>query len=447
MNKKIEDTVEWLNELEKYMQEQKFPMRMQDSIGECRKSLQEDNINWNKVNTLVDEVLESIKVKTEKKEIVRDEKRNEASIQTVKEHVRKMVERCHMENVSSVAALAERKSLIIKKTCRRMNEISHTEAHLEEMKKTDSYVAFFEKIRNEYDSEVNKIGKEFVDDIGNNFEHMMEYLKRTFQSIRGYKIGVGSKKFFYESESQIRMGNTVLQEMEVIDSGSENIIEFAQKTKDIIKDKVKKIQRKKKFLAWLPFIVLFLFLVVQSMITRDKNEAILEKVQAESVQTENGEDKGIDIDELKEIVEIGQSVIQITQKIGISKLGEIFSSVLNFSVSLLVSLGAALIIVLLLIIALYMLYLKKLKKWCNQRIARECGEYLQTELHRYEKENHMLLRMNEMFEKALQEYEQQYMNVLDRIFEDTKLDENSENANGAETFFGLYDGWQRLKYE
>lgn len=55
---------------------------------------------------------------------------------------------------------------------------------------------------------------------------------------------------------------SVQAEAETADGGGSDILSYGQKTKEVIKRIVKKLVRKRKFLAWMPVIVLLCLLTV-----------------------------------------------------------------------------------------------------------------------------------------------------------------------------------------
>ena len=63
MDEKQEKANAWFDELEKYAKEKRMPARILDEIEECRERLSSLEIDWNEINQMVGELLESIEEK------------------------------------------------------------------------------------------------------------------------------------------------------------------------------------------------------------------------------------------------------------------------------------------------------------------------------------------------------------------------------------------------
>ena len=270
--------------------------------------------------------------------------------------------------------------------------------------------------------------REFLQSVGENYNHMLNQLKSMFQSIGGYKNGIGSEKFYYEYEEQ-RTGidQRVQGEIQTADIGGDDIISFAQTTKKTVKDIVKKLVHKRKFLAWVPVLVLICFLAIGALGKPAANQNETKQVEAE---TDSEEGDFFLFDTVKELVRTG--------KIPLSNL-------MKWGETALISLVAVLILIVMIIILLYMLYLKILKQWCDNQISKRCGDYLKTELLRFEQTIDFSSKLDTAMVNAAEEYERQYMNVLNNLFQDSPYHPgNTEQTSDAMEFDVLRIGWNRV---
>lgn len=73
-------------------------------------------------------------------------------------------------------------------------------------------------------------------------------MRSMFQSIGGYRNGIGNETFYLEYEGQKDgINKSVQAEAETADIGGSDIISFGQKTGDVVKSVVKKLVRKESF--------------------------------------------------------------------------------------------------------------------------------------------------------------------------------------------------------
>lgn len=105
-----------------------------------------------------------------------------------------------------------------------------------------------------------------------------------------------------------------------------------------------------------------------------------------------------------------------------------------------------LILIVMIIILLYMLYLKILKQWCDNQISKQCGEYLKTELLQLEQTNEFSSKLDAAMGNAVEEYERQYMNVLNNLFQGSQYHSgNIEQTGEASEFDTLRAAWNRAR--
>ena len=427
MNHK-EDILQWILELEAYAKAQELSMRILDSIEDCKQNLYKEDLSWQEIMQQLDEVMESMELKAQQTDLATyGRNKNNVSVEKVQTKVQRMAEDCHRENLNSAAAIAEKKNLNVKECIRKMEEISHTEAHFDEMIDESRYVDFFQKVKNSYNRDMAKTVDEMINDIHNNYDHMVDHMKSMFQSIRGYMYGIGNETFYREYESRndgIR--GQMISEVHTTDFGGSVIMEFPEKTKETMQKNVKRNQLKKKIFAILPLILTILLiasitiaLTVQIMkIGNAINENEVGKTVSKII-SDIAEKKGIQINDISSLPSI---VIA----------GGIFELIVTSTFFIIY------------IIIYIFFYLKMLKKWCNRRICEDCGTYLRTELAAFERENKLTQKADEAISQIVEDCEQQYLTILNNIFAGTKYEEkDTEEVSG---FDDLQRKWNKLKY-
>lgn len=435
MDKKQTTALKCLSELKEYAEKNNLPMRIRDELEDCQEQVSAAGVNWDTVNVVMEDLLNSIGQKTVPQSVQTEDcnssNNNEVSAEMVKEQIETMAKRCQADNTTSVAEMTERKNTVIKKSCEQLMEISYTKAHMEELKNEDLYLQFFQNCKTKYERDVFDMFRELLQSISANYDQMLNHMKSMFQSIGGYKYGMGSEKFYYEYEEQ-RTGidRKVQNEMQTTDIGCNDIISFGQTTKETVKGIVKKLVGRRKLLAWVPIFLLLGFLAAGTVGRIVANQNKIEQAEAES-----------DADEDKEFLkDVGKEVIK-------SNIGKItLKSIVNGLTSVLAILSEVLILLVIGIVLLYIIYLKILKKWCNHQIEKQCGEYLKTELFRFEQTNTFSLKLDTAMENAAEEYERQYMNVLNNLFRNSQYHmEQTESTDKMSEFDILRAEWNQVK--
>lgn len=259
------EAAEWFDELERYAGEKKFPMRIMDELEECRKLVLSGEAEWDAISRSVEELLESIEGKT-MPAAMQEKAENEVSAEDIKVQLEKMARRCHAENTASVDGMRERKNTVIKKMYGQLFEISQTKSHLEELKNEDLYLQFFSQSKMTYERDTIEMIRELLQSISNNYGYMLNHMKSMFQSIGGYRKGIGNEKFYLEYEAR-RSGidQKISGEAQTADVGGSDLISLGQKTKDTVKKIVRHLIRKRKLLAWVPLLVLLCLFTVSSV--------------------------------------------------------------------------------------------------------------------------------------------------------------------------------------
>ncbi len=442
MSEKQIQALACLDELTAYASENRLPMRILDELEECKKQISSANVDWTAINRTMEGLFHSMEQKLTPQVIQKDPQNSEVSTEMVKEQVEKMAGRCHADNATSIDSMAERKNTIIKMNCEQLMDIAKTKAHLEDLKNEDLYLQFFQECKTRYENDSYGMFRDLLQSISENYNHTLNHMKSMFQSIDGYQNGIGNEKFYYEyEERRTGIDRRVQGEIQTADIGGNDIMSFGQKTKEKVKAIVKKLSRKRKLLAWLPFLILLAFLAIGAVgnMTQKQNET----KQAEGKQNETRQAK-INADNEEDENSFLEDVAKSAAKSSLENLAKKVSW--KSLSSALVSLLAGLILFVLVLILIYLLYLKLIKAWFNHQVCKQCGEYLRTELFQFEQTNELSSKLDAAMESAAEEYERQYMNVLDNLFRNSQYrTEDSAQAGAKSVLDSLRAGWNRVR--
>lgn len=418
-----DEMLQWIVQLEEYAKTQGLSMRILDSIGDCREHIMRDDLSWHELSQQIEEILESIWLKVQPQDTsIQPQGKNQVSIKKVQEKVREMAADCHRDNLDTVSAIGIRKDQNIREAVRKMGEITYTEAHLDELLDIRQYADFFHKIRDAYEKDMVKTASEMVSGISSNYDHMSDHMKNMFHNIGGYADGIGNEKFYREYESaKTDMENRLVSDIHSVEMGGSFITEFADRTKEKLQSIIRKILLKKRLLIAAPIILIFVLFVGKTVISLRMAKAALESAK------QSAEDGSIDFNAIINL--FGGLVSEKSENMDPSM--ELISS-------------SWVIAIVLIIITAYVLYVKKLKKWCDHRICEDCGVYLRTEVAAFEKENQLTRKADEAIAQVVADCEQQYLIILNRVFAGTKYEERETGE--ASGFANLQERWNQLKY-
>lgn len=431
MDERQREAAEWFGELERYVKGKNLPRRIKDELEECRELALSGETDWDVISHSVEELLESIVEKTALT-AMREKTENEVFQEGISAQLEKMAHRCHTENMISMDNMRKRKNTIVKKTYGQLSEISQTMAHLKELKNEDSYLQFFTHCKVTYEQDVFDMIRNLLQSINGNYAYMTDQMRNMFQNIGGYRNGIGNETFYLEYEGRKDgIDRSVQAVAETADIGGSDIISFGYKTKEVIKGIVKKLMRKRKLLAWMPLLVLLCLLMMGAVVSREQN-----RHEAESMKMADENDNAIVKDMAQEL---GKKTVE---SLTISAI----QAVASFCLAFIISLGAMFILVLLVIVLLYICYLKMLKRWCNQQIGKRCGEYLKTELSRFEQKNSLALKVDAVMQSVADEYERLYMEVLNQLFSGMDCGAQDSQKHDMAEWDALCERWNKLKY-
>ena len=404
--------LQWLLKLELYAKEQGIPMRILDVIEECKEHIQSEDMKWQELEPMLEQVLESICGKAGLNRVAAVEHgKNSVPAEKVKAQVKKMAEQCRKENLTSAAGIEGRKNFNIKECFRLMEDIAYTEAHLDQMLDGGLYLKFFENQKDMYERDSEEMIRELINDINGNYGRMAEQMRSMFQEIGGYEIGVGNEKFYREYvNGKEELENKLMGEVKTEDFGGSIIMEFAKKTKKGVQRIVKKLKPKKYVLMLFPVLLLMVIFVGKAVVQNYQTE--ISETEAES--TEQGTNGFLE--------EMGKMMADKAMK-DIDREGvNIITLVMKPEILLLIG------FLILLVILLYALYIRMIKAWYRRCICRRCGDYLRTELGQFVKERTMHEKAQMAVEHILEEYERQYLGIWNRIFLGTIYEDRQEET-------------------
>lgn len=414
MDTKQKNMLSWLEELEKYAKDKQLSMRILDGIEDCKNKISVESPDWQEISLRVEDILSSIQQKTAPA-VVQDNNANQISVQAIEDQIQKMAQRCQTENKASVGSITERKNLIVKKVYEDLQEITHTKAHLEELQDQNAYFHFYDKQRMEYERETFSLIRELLHDVSGNYNYMVEHLRSMFQSIGGYKYGVGNENFYNEYETQKEgLDNKLQNEVTSREVGGNVITDFAQRTEKKVTEIATKFVRERKLLAWVPIIVLLLVLTTGLVVKQFNQQDLAEDVQVQSSW----------------VAELAFQAFDLAKE----KASSSISAVVFLPIILIV-------------IVLYCAYIGVLKSWCNRRICILCGEYLQKELEEFKRSDAIMPVLDEAVNSSVMEYEQEYLMVLHQIFLGSEFDTVRNEQSKMQQFESLKESWNKIKYE
>lgn len=416
-----EEILQWILELEKYARDQGLSMRILDSIEGCKQHIYKEDLPWQTLKQQIEDVMESVRLKVQQTDVtVQRQNGDRISVEKVQEQVRRMAEQCHRENIDSVNAIQDRKEINIRESIRQMGEIAHTKAHLEKLLEKNRYENHFQQIKYAYDQNMVKMAGEMVVDISSNYDHMADHMRSMFQSMCGSIHGIRSERFYHEYETERdTIEKKLIRETQTADYGGSSIMEFANKTKECIQNIVKKMILKKRLFTWIPILLL---LVVAISVTVIKYQ-----------ERDDSEVSG------QQIIDFIEDVIPENEKeaYGLTAFG-------YFMMALTVSYISNIIAFILIFIVVYAFYLRKLKKWCNRRIYESCETYLKAELAAFEHGNQLAQKTDQAVSQIVEDCEQQYLVIFNRIFAGTKYEEKTAAEDSG--FEVLQRKWSQINY-
>lgn len=413
--------IELLSDLQQFAKDERLPIRLIDRIEECKNQVTQKKPIWDKITIEADDLLESIshKVQGDQKEVAVYEE-TEITMQDIKNYINKVTDQEHKETLSSLSEILHRRNLIVKACYQKMNEITFVDANIDNVENQGRFLQFFQDIKEKYDREMVQLLNELINNVQANLSNMMEQMKNMFQSIEGYTMKIGNNKFYTEySERKETIDNGIKSEIDTADFGGKKILDYAHQIKNGLEKIVRKYQKKMKFLQFLPILLVITF--VLGYFTLYAGKLYVSYKEAESVMSVENDG------EIKQTIE---NVIDSSIK---SKM----SNSIKLDISIVMIVGY-------IIIKSYMKYRKKIRLKYEAQIASYCGDYLKTEIYNFEKENQ--LDNTEEIKRLVFEYEQQYRDILNCIFENTQLDPFGKEELANTKIEQIKESWNQIKY-
>lgn len=440
MKDKKENTelLEWLKRLKNYARDNGLSTRIRDGIDDCIRMTEMRSPDVEEIKASVEELLESIGNKVMSPAEKKAEEENGISIEDIRKQIAAMAKRCQTENVESLQNIDERKRAIIQKTYCELQEITHCEAHISELKSNNKYLGFYEQIKTSYEKQAMYVFKEFLSDLANNYQFMIDHMRSMFHSIGGEQGGFGSRRFYEEHDIKREQ---ISRKLEIIaenaDCGKSDIEELGNITKKKVQRIVQKNVIKMRFYILLPVLIIFLLLGVGMVWEYTLPGNIQDNVIQEQ-ELEAKENAGL----LDEVMDRAEDVIVDEAMKEIKRIGirGIFESII---VPWLAAAGAVAVFIVLLIIVIYAAYIMLMKRSCDRRICEKCSEYLQTEWSQFKQKNALLHKMDTALNNLQEEYNRQYLVLLNHLF--SKTDYNIVDAGNKDAFDVLKEEWTALK--
>lgn len=432
-NKK--ELIEWLNNLMKYAKDNNLSMRIIDGIDDCIKMADVRNPDMEEIRNAVEELLESIGHKvalsTEKKE----GGETGISVEEIRKQITVMAKRCQAENTESLQNIAVREKAITQKSYSELEDITHCEAHISELKSDKKYLGFYEQIKISYEKQAMHLFKEFLNDLASNYQFMIDHMKSMFRSIGGESSGFGSKRFYEEHDIKKECISGKLEAMvQAADCGGNDIDEFGNATRKKIRKIVHKCIWKKRFFILLPILVISVFLVTGMVKKYVQLENVTDKMTQEQVTEEQ------ETEENSELLDYAIDIFTYIAKRETEDKSELIE---EFIVKNIGSLSIILIFIVLLIIVIYAVYIKLMKKMCDRQICKKCSTYLQQEWSQLRQKNPLLQKMDIVLYDLQEEYNRQYLDMLNQLFCITERD--TSDSGNKDQFEVLKNEWTAIK--
>lgn len=430
--------IDWINNLQQYAEHENLPMRILDELEDCKEQINSENIDWNRVDTSISELLESIEDKINPGTLTLKEKntQTDVTIEEVETEIQKMAQRCHAENLTSLDSMEEQKNSVIKKTYGSLMDISRTRAHVKELRDENLYLQFFKNQKASFENDVFKMFDTALLSISSNHSHMMDCLRSMFQSIGGYKVGVGNEKLYVEYEGRkTGIDKKIKSEAQTADIGCDDILSFGQKTKNVIQDIIKKIDKKRKKLALIPLLVLAVIFVIGFIGIQIQINQMVEEIK-ETFETINSADNN------------DNTFSGFLSNLLDSGLEEIIEKGADYAVDFLKKKTYPLFMIIFIVIfGSYLIYLSIIKVRFNKQIITKCSSYLNSELNQFEQNNQLSVKIDNAMKNLAAEYERQYMEILHQLFTGTQYGAEREQQSNVSNISSLREEWKKIKYE
>lgn len=418
--------LEWLKKVKKFSQNEKFPMRLIDSINDLEEQLSKKNPDWFELYENTTSLLQSIenRIHKDSSTVIELSDYETVSSDEVQKKITEIIKRGHNENLVSISMVLQRIHAPIKECYRQMKEITTDEDALKKINDGNYFLHFFQEIKQNYEKNISNSLNDFSESIHNNCTHMIEKIKSILNSINGYKMGFGEEEFYIKYSERKEGWNKQLQyKIETADLGRTLIMDFAQDTLKKIQEITRNYKKKRKFHIFLPLLILLICtLVAGGLKYMDFQNA---QANTETVETNSENNAQTNSDEFAPIL---QNVISNTTKGATDAASVLLNKVIiRFVFAVLLA---------------YAVYIVLMIRIYHKKILSACGECLQKECALFEKENRLNMNIENELEEILTEYEQHNLEALNEIFKGTTLD---YVKTGYTEYTELFEEWETIQ--
>ncbi len=262
MDERKQEMLRWLDELGQYADENGLSSRIMDGIEACKADLKSGNVEMDKIQLEAEQLLDSIRKKAVPEPVRDKDAEGRVTFEDVERQIKKMAQRCHDENESSIQDMSERNHLAVKKCEAQLKEILRTDAHLEELKHGAKYIQFYQKAAFGFQKEVSYLVSEVFEAMNQNYTRMLDHMRSMFRSLRGSGNETIQEKTLYEMDvKREEIGRKLQADVESWEPGRKEIVSFAERTGPQISQIVNEAERKRKLYAMLPVLVVLVFLL------------------------------------------------------------------------------------------------------------------------------------------------------------------------------------------
>ena len=115
MDERKQEMLRWLDELGQYADENGLSSRIMDGIEACKADLKSGNVEMDKIQLEAEQLLDSIRKKAVPEPVRDKDAEGRVTFEDVERQIKKMAQRCHDENESSIQEMSERNHLAVKK--------------------------------------------------------------------------------------------------------------------------------------------------------------------------------------------------------------------------------------------------------------------------------------------------------------------------------------------
>lgn len=374
-----------------------------DGIEACKADLKSGNVEMDKIQLEAEQLLDSIRKKAVPEPVRDKDAEGRVTFEDVERQIKKMAQRCHDENESSIQDMSERNHLAVKKCEAQLKEILRTDAHLEELKHGAKYIQFYQKAAFGFQKEVSYLVSEVFEAMNQNYTRMLDHMRSMFRSLRGSGNETIQEKTLYEMDvKREEIGRKLQADMESWEPGRKEIVSFAERTGPQISQIVNEAERKRKLYAMLPVLVVLVFLLGSIISWAVAAASDAEAAYAETQEADTGTQLGEQL--LNQLPDIVETVVDV---------GDIASSLIKNLVTVIIP---AVIFGILIVALFYVIYIKLLRRWCDRSIAKKSAEYLQKEFAGFEQSNVLGLALEENIKTAMEEFEQRHLQLFNDTF-------------------------------